>query len=82
MDALIRALALLGLTASPALAQNLTSLPSATLPLTGNESTYVVQGGVSKQTPVSTLPPSAGGVTCSGTPTAQFATVNGVVTHC
>lgn len=82
MDALIRALALLGLAASPALAQNLTSLPSATLPLTGNESAYIVQQGVSKQTPVSTLPSFANGVNCSGPPSAQFAVTNGFVTHC
>lgn len=30
-------------------------------------------------TPAATTP---GGVSCSGTPTSNFATVNGVVTHC
>lgn len=41
----------------PALAeaQQATSLPPANLPLSGAETLYLVQGGVSKQTPVSTL---------------------------
>lgn len=36
-------------------AQDLTNLPAANLPLNGAEVLYLVQGGVSKQTPVSTL---------------------------
>ena len=38
-----------------AIAQQVTSFPAANLPLSGSEVLYLVQGGVSKQTPVSTL---------------------------
>lgn len=48
-----RAIAIFLLSVSAAWAQQTTVLPQATLPLTGAELAYVVQGGQSKQAPVS-----------------------------
>jgi hypothetical protein len=50
-----RALVLLGLLPGYAAAQQVTALPAANLPLSGAEVLYIVQAGVSKQTPVSTV---------------------------
>jgi hypothetical protein len=63
--------ALLVSTALSAQAQPVSTLPPADLPLSGAETTYVIQGGVSKKTPVSSMgaflslstPPPIGNVT-------------------
>lgn len=55
MKWLSRALVLLGLLPFAAQAQQVTALPAANLPLSGAEVLYIVQAGVSKQTPVSTV---------------------------
>jgi hypothetical protein len=52
---LSRAFVLLGLLPLAAQAQQVTALPAANLPLSGAEVLYIVQAGVSKQTPVSTV---------------------------
>ena len=51
----IRIFAWLAVLCGAAQAQQVSSLPSANLPLSGGEWVYVVQGGVSKKTPASSI---------------------------
>lgn len=61
MVKMIRLAALLSaLLGGSAQAQLLVQLPPAALPLSGNEALYVVQNGVSKQTPINSLPQAQG----------------------
>lgn len=68
MVKLIKALCVLLLLVGSAHAQQLSTLPGASLPLAGSELMYVVQSGISKQTPVSSI----GGSAC-----ANGCTING-----
>jgi hypothetical protein len=86
---MIRRLALAAiLLAGPAAAQQTNSagpvsqMQNASTPLSGSELLYIVQGGQSRKITVDGLVGSTAGVSCSGTPTSSFASVNGIVTHC
>ena len=73
----------IALASASALAQQagpISNMPFAATPLSGSEQMYIVQGGVSKKIAVGALRPA--GVSCSGSPTSSFASVNGIVTHC
>lgn len=56
MDKVIRTFVVWLVLCSVAQAQLLTALPQASLPLSGNEQAYIVQNGISKQTPVNAFP--------------------------
>ena len=71
----------------PAFAQNqvngssISQLPQATTPLTGTELVPLVQGGTTKQTPLSSLPEGFIGFTGSKTAgSCTFTITNGLIT--
>lgn len=83
MKKLLAALALSSLSIA-AQAQQVTSFPAANLPLSGAEIIYIIQGGVSKQTPVSTVQGAGtfanlttGTLLVTGTTTLGFTGLNG-----
>lgn len=65
MKALLSAIAVVLLTIGGAAAQPVSTLPPASIPLSGAETTYIIQGGVSKKITVGNLLGGGGGTSYS-----------------